>query len=214
MASSYGASPFIPPTPIDPSQYLYDRDDTKDSPNADIAEGVPPSPQVANIRTGYTSTSSLNSPVAPATPIPAALRVSKKPASVRTLGPGHASNEVLTLKKSPSSSSMANARASGTEASTALKAATAVKSPLANSASTSSGKIQTTPRLPHDKDALPAPATLMYWSRAPVYGLLPAKGLRSHSATLVDTSAWIFGGCDDKECWRDVHCFDVGAFSG
>ena len=71
------------------------------------------------------------------------------------------------------------------------------------------------PRLPLH-DAEPAPPTLMYWSRAPVWGTwgaLPAHKMRSHSATVVDNSSiWLFGGCDDKEFWRDVMCLDVGEF--
>ncbi|KAH8114849.1 galactose oxidase [Phellopilus nigrolimitatus] len=59
-------------------------------------------------------------------------------------------------------------------------------------------------------DAEPAPPTLMYWSRAPVWGALPTHKMRSHSATVVDnTTIWLFGGCDDKEFWRDVLCLDV-----
>ncbi|KAI0337683.1 galactose oxidase [Trametopsis cervina] len=49
----------------------------------------------------------------------------------------------------------------------------------------------------------------MYWSKAPVYGTLPSHGLRAHSVTLVDGIAWIFGGCDDKGCWKDVWCFNT-----
>ncbi|CCM00976.1 uncharacterized protein FIBRA_03024 [Fibroporia radiculosa] len=70
-------------------------------------------------------------------------------------------------------------------------------------------RIRNTPHLPHAKDAEVAPATLMYWSRAPVYGLLPPHGLRAHSVTMVDTTAWMFGGCDDKGCWRDIYHFNT-----
>lgn len=60
-------------------------------------------------------------------------------------------------------------------------------------------------------EAEPAPPTLMYWSRAPVWGTQPTHKMRSHSATVVDnTMIWMFGGCDDKEFWRDVLCLDVG----
>lgn len=65
------------------------------------------------------------------------------------------------------------------------------------------------PHLPiGNADAVPA--TLMYWSKAPVYGVLPHHGLRAHSVTLVDGMAWIFGGCDEKGCWKDVWCFNTG----
>lgn len=71
-------------------------------------------------------------------------------------------------------------------------------------------RIRNTPHLPHAKDVEPAPATLMYWSRAPVYGVLPQHGVRAHSVTLVDNVAWLFGGCDEKGCWRDIYLFNTG----
>ncbi|EJD04992.1 galactose oxidase [Fomitiporia mediterranea MF3/22] len=59
-------------------------------------------------------------------------------------------------------------------------------------------------------EAEPAPPTLMYWSKAPIWGTLPTHKMRSHSASVVDnTMIWMFGGCDDKEFWRDVLCLDV-----
>ncbi|PCH42996.1 galactose oxidase [Wolfiporia cocos MD-104 SS10] len=70
-------------------------------------------------------------------------------------------------------------------------------------------RTRNTPHLPHVKDAEPAPATVMYWSRAPVYGLLPQHGVRAHSATLVDSVAWLFGGCDERGCWRDIYLFNT-----
>ena len=71
-------------------------------------------------------------------------------------------------------------------------------------------RIRNTPHLPMGKDVEPAAPTLMYWSRAPVYGLLPTHGLRAHSVTLVDNVAWIFGGCDERGCWADSWTFHVG----
>ncbi|GJF00379.1 hypothetical protein PsYK624_166660 [Phanerochaete sordida] len=63
------------------------------------------------------------------------------------------------------------------------------------------------PRMPSARECEPAPATLMYWSKAPVYGFLPTHGLRAHTATLLDSVAWIWGGCDEKGCWKDLWCF-------
>ncbi|KAG1744459.1 hypothetical protein EDB19DRAFT_1894578 [Suillus lakei] len=60
--------------------------------------------------------------------------------------------------------------------------------------SKSSQRVRTTPRLPHSDDP-PAPATALYWSRAPVHGVLPMHHV-----------AWLFGGCDDKGCWKDTRC--------
>lgn len=72
-------------------------------------------------------------------------------------------------------------------------------------------KIRTIPHLPHGS-AEAAPSTLMYWSRAPVYGHLPTRAMRAHSVTLVDNVAWLFGGCDERGCARDVWCCDVETF--
>lgn len=71
-------------------------------------------------------------------------------------------------------------------------------------------RIRTNPRLPHSDDVPIAPATNMYWSRAPVHGTLPMHNMRAHTVTLVDNVAWVFGGCDDKGCWRDIYCLDTG----
>lgn len=75
--------------------------------------------------------------------------------------------------------------------------------------SSSRPKIRTIPHLPHGPGD-PSPPTLMYWSRAPVYGHLPMRSMRAHTVTLVDSStAWLFGGCDDKGCAKDVYLFDI-----
>ena len=73
-------------------------------------------------------------------------------------------------------------------------------------------RLRNTPHLPHAKDVELAPATLMHWSRAPVYGAMPLHGMRAHSVTLIDSIAWLFGGCDEKGCWKDVFCFNTGVF--
>ncbi|KIK09996.1 hypothetical protein K443DRAFT_80945 [Laccaria amethystina LaAM-08-1] len=70
-------------------------------------------------------------------------------------------------------------------------------------------KYRSTPRLPHDRDVDHAPSTAMYWSRAPVWGHLPSRTMRAHSVTLVDATAWLYGGCDDKDSSKDVYCFDT-----
>ncbi|KAF8626668.1 hypothetical protein AX15_004759 [Amanita polypyramis BW_CC] len=68
---------------------------------------------------------------------------------------------------------------------------------------------RTNPRLPHDKDAVPAPSTAMYWSKAPAHGTMLNRPVRSHSVTLVDTIAWLLGGCDDNDTATDIFCFDI-----
>ncbi|KAF9463377.1 hypothetical protein BDZ94DRAFT_1218326 [Collybia nuda] len=73
-------------------------------------------------------------------------------------------------------------------------------------------KTRSTPRLPHDKDVESAPSTAMYWSRAPVYGALPTRTMRAHSVNLIDTTAWVFGGCEDNyspKDMKDIYCFDI-----
>jgi Rab9 effector protein with kelch motifs len=74
-------------------------------------------------------------------------------------------------------------------------------------------RVRILPRLPHSKDVELAPTTCMYWSKAPAYGQMPTRGMRAHSATLVDHVVWLFGGCDEKGCWKDVYCFDTGGFT-
>ncbi|EIW76831.1 galactose oxidase [Coniophora puteana RWD-64-598 SS2] len=68
------------------------------------------------------------------------------------------------------------------------------------------------PRLPNDYKAVPVPATNMYWSRAPTHGLLPSRPTRAHTATLVDSTVWLFGGCDERGCCADVWTFDTDSF--
>ncbi|KAJ7058127.1 galactose oxidase [Mycena amicta] len=70
-------------------------------------------------------------------------------------------------------------------------------------------RVKSSPKLPHDVDAEPAPSTALYWSKAPVFGTMPVRIMRSHTVTLIDSTAWLFGGCDDKDCGRDVFCFDT-----
>ena len=36
------------------------------------------------------------------------------------------------------------------------------------------------------------------------------RNMRAHTVTLVDNVAWLFGGCDDRGCWKDIYCFDTG----
>ena len=70
-------------------------------------------------------------------------------------------------------------------------------------------KLRYTPHLPQ-YDAEKVSAAMMHWSKAPVHGLLPTRGMRAHTVTMVDHTAWIFGGCDERACYNDVWCFDIG----
>ena len=69
------------------------------------------------------------------------------------------------------------------------------------------------PHLPNATSVEPAPPPVMYWSKAPVWGALPAHGFRAHTVTLADNVAWIFGGCDDRGCFKDMWCFNIGECS-
>ena len=75
----------------------------------------------------------------------------------------------------------------------------------------SSARVRLLPHLPHSKDTEIAPTVQMYWSKAPVWGTMPNHGMRAHSVTLVDSVAWIFGGCDERGCWKDLWLFNTGA---
>ena len=71
-------------------------------------------------------------------------------------------------------------------------------------------RFRAVPRLPNMQDVEPAPPPVMYWSKAPVWGALPTHGFRAHTVTLADNVAWIFGGCDDRGCFKDMWCFNIG----
>jgi hypothetical protein len=72
-------------------------------------------------------------------------------------------------------------------------------------------KFVETPQLSPLRSAELVPATIMHWSKAPVYGYLPAHNVRAHSVTLVEQTAWLFGGCDERECWGNMYAFDIGS---
>lgn len=56
-----------------------------------------------------------------------------------------------------------------------------------------------------------APASGMYWSRAPISGA-PHPALRAHTTTLIGSNIYVFGGCDSKTCFRELYVFDGDAF--
>ena len=135
------------------------------------------------------SSSSTPTPTAPGTPRIAATR---KPSSLRHVSNAPPVESAQSIKRRPSSPSAKEGK---------------------NARNPREPRIRTTPRLPHSDDVPIAPATTMYWSRAPVHGALPMRNMRAHSVTLVDNVAWLFGGCDDKGCWKDIYCFDTGKSS-
>lgn len=128
----------------------------------------------------------------------------RRAASSRTMGHRTSSEQLQAVAGSGGSG--ASVRRSGSTASGLTKAATA----RLRSENQQLPRYRSIPRLSHDKDAPPAPTTGMYWSRAPVWGSLPSRGLRSLTATLVDSVVWIIGGNEDKDRSRDIYCFDTG----
>ncbi|KAG8894376.1 hypothetical protein FRC00_009039 [Tulasnella sp. 408] len=85
------------------------------------------------------------------------------------------------------------------------------KSSKSHPQTTSRAKFRHTPHLPQ-YEAERVSAAMMHWSKAPVHGTLPTRSMRAHTVTMVDNIAWIFGGCDERGCWRDVWCFDIETF--
>ncbi|PBP20305.1 kelch domain-containing protein [Diplocarpon rosae] len=70
------------------------------------------------------------------------------------------------------------------------------------------------PPLPDPKtapDVEPAPASGMYWSRAPVSGAAHTS-LRAHTVTLVGSNVYVFGGCDTGSCFNELYVLDADAF--
>ncbi|KAF9522512.1 hypothetical protein CPB83DRAFT_864388 [Crepidotus variabilis] len=154
-------------------------------------------------------------------------RSARKPSSIRTLG--KASNDTLniaaspagtaTVKRATSASSSTQQPASGSTSAAVVATTTTngAKQPrnvnsastLHSTASVAPHKYRANPRLPHDKDAEPSSSTVMYWSKAPVWGALPMRSMRGHTVTLVDTMAWLIGGCDDKDSSKDLYCFNT-----
>ncbi|KAE8451153.1 hypothetical protein EG329_004825 [Mollisiaceae sp. DMI_Dod_QoI] len=70
------------------------------------------------------------------------------------------------------------------------------------------------PPLPDPKtapDVEPAPASGMYWSRAPVSGASHTS-LRAHTTALVGSNIYVFGGCDSRSCFNELYVLDADAF--
>lgn len=130
--------------------------------------------------------------------------------SIRTLG-RTSTDPVSSPPSGTTPSSSSNVRRAQSSGSTTNRVGGS-RSSTSASADRTLRKYRSTPRLPHDRDVDLAPSTAMYWSRAPVWGHLPSRTMRAHSVTLVDTTAWLYGGCDDKDSSKDVYCFDTGLF--
>ncbi|PHH86003.1 hypothetical protein CDD83_10883 [Cordyceps sp. RAO-2017] len=60
-------------------------------------------------------------------------------------------------------------------------------------------------------DVEPAPASGMYWSKALVCGA-PHPNLRAHTATLIGSNIYVFGGWDSRTCFNNMYVLDADAF--
>ncbi|KAK8074760.1 host cell factor 1 [Apiospora hydei] len=60
-------------------------------------------------------------------------------------------------------------------------------------------------------DVPAAPASGMYWSRAPVSGVAHTP-LRAHTTTLVGSNVYVFGGCDSRACFNELYVLDADSF--
>lgn len=60
-------------------------------------------------------------------------------------------------------------------------------------------------------DVAPAPASGMYWSRAPLSGN-PRTPIRAHTATLIGSNIYMFGGCDSRTCFNELSVLDTDSF--
>lgn len=77
-----------------------------------------------------------------------------------------------------------------------------------------SGEHRPFPLLPDPKKApqvAHAPASGMYWSKAPTSGA-PHSCLRAHTTTLIGSNVYIFGGCDSNACFNTLYVLDADAF--
>lgn len=144
------------------------------------------------------------------------VRSAAKATSTRTLG--KSSNDQLGASSASMPAGTVK-RTTSASSSTTTQSTTTTGKPLKNSSNVSqvsssstatTQKYRVNPRLHHDKDAEPAPCTIMHWSRAPVWGALPMRVMRGHTVTLVDTMAWLIGGCDEKDSSKDLYCFNTG----
>lgn len=175
---------------------------------------------------------SLTPPVPSGTSIPSAARSESLPSPYPSGSNSSLSASTTTLRVSNSSRTQRAQSASASRRSTPASSPTIgtagrrLPTPNANASSTSLSataaksprvpvpdpppRFRAIPHLPNMVNIEPAPPPVMYWSKAPVWGTLPTHGFRAHTVTLVDNVAWIFGGCDEKGCFKDMWCFNIG----
>ncbi|KAK0762252.1 hypothetical protein N5P37_005057 [Trichoderma harzianum] len=110
-------------------------------------------------------------------------------------------------EQKPAAAPAATPSSRATSAVSARQTSTIISRPV-------SGKHTTFPPLPKPDDGpdvQPAPASGMYWSKAPVSGS-PHSNLRAHTVTLIGSNVYVFGGCDAKTCFNAMYVLDADSF--
>ncbi|KAH6609353.1 hypothetical protein Trco_002699 [Trichoderma cornu-damae] len=150
----------------------------------------------------------------PSTPRPATAPGQRKSAS--------AANSIPDLPPLPrEGDAEQKAAAAATDASVAATAASSRVTSAVSARQTSTiisrpvpGKHTAFPPLPKPDDGPdvpPAPASGMYWSKAPVSGS-PHSKLRAHTTTMIGSNVYVFGGCDAKTCFNTLYVLDADSF--
>jgi Rab9 effector protein with kelch motifs len=136
----------------------------------------------------------------------------KSPSGPRNQSSSKSDKPLRSASDSAPGGSSGNTRSASTRERTSRNGRTPAhaSSPALNGIPTvPSYRTRVMPHMPHAHVDI-SPSVHMYWSKAAVWGTMPNHGMRAHSVTLVDNVAWIFGGCDEKGCWKDVWLFNTG----
>ena len=132
-----------------------------------------------------------------------------------------------SIALSPTSRSDSNSSTTSTTLETTTSSSSTKDRSHAANASTVRGKnptIQPTSALKQTTTILPipdaasapkvakAPASGMYWYKAPTHGMTH-EPLRAHSCTLLGSNIYVFGGCNTKCSFNDLQVFDADSMS-
>lgn len=71
--------------------------------------------------------------------------------------------------------------------------------------------LQSRPKESKPKADKPSAST-PFWSRSPAHGRLPSHGFRAHATSLVGADLYLFGGCNQSQCFRDMWKLDLDCF--
>ncbi|TPX30402.1 hypothetical protein SmJEL517_g06030 [Synchytrium microbalum] len=103
---------------------------------------------------------------------------------------------------------------SGSDDDTASLGTTATISSISSSSTTTTGKYShhaaaSAGSIPSIESPVPA----MRWTRITPMGNVPPRPVRAHTMTLVGEKLYLFGGCDNSECFPDLWIFDSETMS-